>query len=485
MSQWNKSAIGVTQPSLFLDWPFPTPLEIIPRGCHYLGAHPGELRAWASRSDLGLQLYREILRTTEALGPLPVDPKTWSSSSRSAHAIRLALQRFEKVGILRRAKDLYWLQAIPSNWDLLTDGHIDGHPVKAKLGQVLALWGPLPKRPLTHRAGLDHGILQSELWHWCQLVMGSPTLCPTREMAQAEVAAAGCKPAALWERMIDTFGPQFAITWAQAWMEYVEAHKLQNPEGFLWKMIQHRDCRLPATNTANSAKVESHKTPLESHKTPLESHKTLFGISQDTSGISQDTFQGSTPIYRNKRSPQRTEDQSSDSPAPNLTRQPAPDMNDDDIANGQLVKELHSRFDCGKPGVYSMLQKVQDRTRLDLKLRHLDAYLETQNLPAIRNPGGFVLSQLKEPTPGTEDPLWEFAQQAEHTGTDFEATPEDLDRLRACGLGVADDVIVAQKMHDRYGFNYRRLDMVWTQELVGQIRHDAKTTGDLSHTESG
>ena len=63
-------------------------------------------------------------------------------------------------------------------------------------------------------------------------------------------------------------------------------------------------------------------------------------------------------------------------------------MNDDDIANGQLVKELHSRFDCGKPGVYSMLQKVQDRTRLDLKLRHLDAYLETQNLPAIRNPGG-------------------------------------------------------------------------------------------------
>ena len=35
-----------------------------------------------------------------------------------------------------------------------------------------------------------------------------------------------------------------------------------------------------------------------------------------------------------------------------------------------------------------MLQKVQDRTRLDLKLRHLDAYLDTQNRPAIRNPGG-------------------------------------------------------------------------------------------------
>ena len=131
-----------------------------------------------------------------------------------------------------------------------------------------------------------------------------------------------------------------------------------------------------------------------------------------------------------------------------------------------------------------MLQKVQDRTRLDLKLRHLDAYLETQNLPAIRNPGGFVLSQLKEPTPGTEDPLWEFAQQAEHTGTDFEATPEDLDRLQACGLGVADDNVVAIQMNDRFGMHYRRLDMVWTKELVGQIRHDAKTTGEPSRTDS-
>ena len=483
MSQWNKSVLGVAQPSLFLDWPFPTPIETIPRGCHYLGARPGELAAWASRSDLGLQLYREILRTTEALGPIPVDPQMWSSSKRPAHVIRSALQRFKDVGMLRQVRDLYWLQAIPANWDLLTDGHIDGHPVKAKLGQVLALWGPLPKRPLTRRAGLDHGILQGELWHWCQHIMANTTLCPTREMAQAAVAAAGLKPA-LWELVINTFGPQFAITWARQWEAYVEEHQLQNPEGFLWKMIQHRDCRLPATNTANSAKVKSHKTPLKSHKTPLKSHKTLFEISQDTSEISQDTFQGSTPIYRNKRIPQRTEDQSSDSPAPNLTRQPAPDMNDDDIANGQLVEELHSRFDCGKPGVYSMLQKVQDRTRLDLKLRHLDAYLETQNLPAIRNPGGFVLSQLKEPTPGTEDPLWDFAQQAEHTGTDFEATPEDLDRLQACGLGVADDNVVAIQMNDRFGMHYRRLDMVWTKELVGQIRHDAKTTGEPSRTDS-
>ena len=481
MSQWNKSAIGVTQPSLFLDWPFPTPIETIPRGCHYLGARPGELAAWASRSDLGLQLYREILRTTEALGPIPVDPQMWSSSKRPAHVIRSALQRFKDVGMLRQVRDLYWLQAIPANWDLLTDGHIDGNPVKAKLGQVLALWGPLPKRPLTRRAGLDHGILQGELWHWCQCIMANTTLCPTREMAQAAVAAAGLKPA-LWELVIDTFGPQFAITWARQWEAYVEEHQLQNPEGFLWKMIQHRDCRLPATNTANSAKVESHKTPSKSHKTPLKSHKTLFEISQDTSEISQDTFQGSTPIYRNKRSPQRTEDQSSDSPAPNLTRQPAPDMNDDDIANGQLVEDLHVRFLCGKPGIYSMLQKVQDRTRLDLKLRHLDAYLETQNLPAIRNPGGFVLSQLAE-TPGA-DPLWDFAQQAEHTGTAVETTPEDLDRLRACGLGVADDNVVAIQMNDRFGMHYRRLDVVWTKELVGQIRHDAKTTGEPSRTDS-
>ena len=461
------SALGVAQPSLFLDWPFPTPLEIIPRDCHYLGAHPGELRAWASRSDLGLQLYREILRTTEALGPIPVDPQMWSSSKRPAHVIRLALQRFEKVGILRRAKGLYWLQAIPSSWDLLTDGHIDGNPVKAKLGQVLALWGPLPKRPLTRRAGLDHGILQGELWHWCQCIMANTTLCPTREMAQAAAAAAGLKPA-LWERVIDTFGPQFCITWARQWEAYVEEHQLQNPSGFLWKMSQDRDCRLPTTNTANSTKVKSHKTPLKSHKTPLKSHKTLFEISQDTSEISQDTFQGSTPIYRNKRSPQRTEDQSSDSPAPNLTRQPAPDMNDDDIANGQLVEELHSRFDCGKSGVYSMLQKVQDRSRLDLKLRHLDAYLETQNLQAIRNPGGFVLSQLAE-TPGA-DSLWDFALKAEHTGTAVESTPEDLDRLRACGLGVADDNVVAIQMNDCFGMHYRRMDMVWTKELVGQIR---------------
>ena len=130
-----------------------------------------------------------------------------------------------------------------------------------------------------------------------------------------------------------------------------------------------------------------------------------------------------------------------------------------------------------------MLKTIQDRTRLELKLRHLAAYLETQNRPAIRNPGGFVLSQLAE-TPGA-DPLWDFAQQAEHTGTDFEATPEDLDRLRACGLGVADDNVVAIQMNDRFGFDYRRLDICWTKELVGQIRHDAKTTGDPSHTESG
>ena len=476
MSQWNKSALGVTQPSLFLDWKFSTPLEIIPRGCHYLGAHPGELRAWASRSDLGLQLYREILRTTEALGPLPVDPKTWGSNRRSAHAIRLALQRFEKVGILRRAKDLYWLQAIPSNWDLLTDGHIDGHPVKAKLGQVLALWGPMSKVALTRRAGLRNGILQGELWHWCQRIMANTKLCPTREMAQAAVAESGLAPA-LWEQVIDTFGPQFCITWARQWEAYVEEHQIQNPDGFLWKMIQYRDCRLPAPKkTANTAKVESQGTALESQGTGDR-------ISGDRFEISGDRFQRGIPYIENKRSPQRTEDQSSDSPAPNLTRQPAPDMNDDDIANGQLVEELHSRFDCGKPGIYSMLQKVQDRTRLDLKLRHLDAYLETQNLPAIRNPGGFVLSQLAE-TPGA-DPLWDFAQQAEHTGTDFEATPEDLDRLRACGLGVADDNVVAIQMNDRFGIHYRRLDMVWTQELVGQIRHDAKTTGEPSHTESG
>ena len=69
----------------------------------------------------------------------------WSSSKRPAHAIRLTLQRFKDVGILRQVRDFYWLQAIPANWDLLTDGHIDGNPVKAKLGQVLALWGPMSK----------------------------------------------------------------------------------------------------------------------------------------------------------------------------------------------------------------------------------------------------------------------------------------------------------------------------------------------------
>ena len=192
--------------------------------------------------------------------------------------------------------------------------------------------------------------------------------------------------------------------------------------------------------------------------------------------ISGDRFQGGIPYIENKRSPKRNGESSESC---NLREQvPAQLRTDDDISNKQIAEDLHVRFVCGKPGVYGMLKTIQDRTRLELKLRHLAAYLETQNLPAIRNPGGFVLSQLKEPKPGTEDPLWEFAQQAEHTGTDFEATSEDLDRLQACGLGTADDVIVAQKMHDRYGFDYRRLDICWTPEMVAQLRRlSAKQIG--------
>ena len=472
--------LGVAQPSLFLDWPFPTPIEIIPHGCHYLGAHPGELAAWASRSDLGLQLYREILRTTEALGPIPVDPQMWSSSRRPAHVIRSALQRFKDVGILREGKDLYWLQAIPTNWDLLTDGHIDGNPVKAKLGQVLALWGPMSKVALTRRAGLRNGILQGELWHWCQRIMANTTLCPTRDMAQAAVAESGLNPA-LWEQVIDTFGPQFCIIWARQWEAYVEEHQIQNPDGFIWKMIQKRDYRLPAPKkTPNTAKTQSQGTVVKSQGTGSQSQGTGAAISGDSCEISGDSFQGGRPYIENKRSPKRNGESSESC---NLRGQvPAQLRTDDDMSNEQIAKDLRVRFLCGKSGVYKMLQTVQDRTRLDLKLRHLDAYLETQNLPAIRNPGGFVLSQLAE-TPGA-DPLWDFAEQAEHTGTAVEATPEDLDRLQACGLGTADDNVVAIQMNDRFGMHYRRMDMVWTKELVGQIRHDAKTTGEPSHTDS-
>ena len=203
------SALGVTQPSLFLDWPFPTPIETIPRALPTTWAraqgswpHGPVGRIWACSCTVRFCALRK------ALGPIPVDPQMWSSSKRPAHVIRSALQRFKDVGMLRQVRDLYWLQAIPANWDLLTDGHIDGHPVKAKLGQVLALWGPMSKVALTRRAGLRNGILQGELWNWCQRIMANTKLCPTREMAQAAVAAAGLKPA-LWELVIDTFGPQF------------------------------------------------------------------------------------------------------------------------------------------------------------------------------------------------------------------------------------------------------------------------------------
>ena len=101
------------------------------------------------------------------------------------------------------------------------------------------------------------------------------------------------------------------------------------------------------------------------------------------------------------------------------------------------------------PGPVACTDRMQAQSR--------NSHISIQNLQAIRNPRGFVLSQLAE-TPGA-DPLWDFAQQAEHTGTAVETTPEDLNRLRACGLGVADDNVVAIQMNDRFGMHYRRMDM--------------------------